>query len=56
MTGNKSLFSELKPFNGGTVAFGNNDKGTIEGKGKIYGSANACIENVLYVMVLSIIC
>ena len=34
MTGDKALFNELKLFNGGTVAFGNNKKGKISGKGK----------------------
>ena len=40
MTGDKSLFNELKLFNGGTVAFGNNDKGKINGKGNILGFSN----------------
>ena len=49
MTGDKALFYELKPFNEGTVAFGNNEKGKIRSKGNIFEFSNACIEEVLFV-------
>ena len=49
MTGERSLFHKLKPCNSGTVAFENNEKGKIKGKGNIYSISNACMEDVLFV-------
>src|SRR4029078_4508615 len=41
MSGNASLFSEIEESNGGSVTFGDNDKGKIIGVGKIGVSPNA---------------
>ena len=49
MIEDKALFNELKPFNEGTVDFGNNEKGKISSKGNIFQFSKAYIEEVLFV-------
>ena len=49
MTGDKNLFMDLKPKNGGDVTFGDNSKGQIEGIGTIGNKSSIFIENVLLV-------
>ena len=48
MSGDKSLFSELVSYDGGTVKFGNNENAAIIGKGNVDAGAGR-IQNVLYV-------
>ena len=49
MTGDKNLFMDLKPKNGGDFTFGDNSKGKIEGIGIIDNKSSIFIENVLLV-------
>ncbi|XP_074315402.1 uncharacterized protein LOC141651597 [Silene latifolia] len=49
MTGDKNLFLSLKPFNGGKVTFGDNNKGKVVGIGKIGISPSHAISEVYLV-------
>ena len=49
MTGNENLFAFLSRRKGGTVTFGDNNKGRIIGHGSIGKSSSFIIENVLLV-------
>ncbi|CAH9117959.1 unnamed protein product, partial [Cuscuta epithymum] len=49
MTGDKSLFLSLRPFNGGKVTFGDNGKGEIIAVGKVGKSPSHAIDNVFLV-------
>ncbi|GAV64516.1 hypothetical protein CFOL_v3_08034 [Cephalotus follicularis] len=50
MTGDKSLFFDLKEVDGGKVTFGDNNKAKIVGIGSIGNVFNILIENVSYVV------
>ncbi|GAV82962.1 hypothetical protein CFOL_v3_26413, partial [Cephalotus follicularis] len=50
MTGDKSLFIDLKEVDGGKVTFGDNNKAKICGIGSIGNNFSTLIENVLYVV------
>ncbi|XP_061361118.1 uncharacterized protein LOC133305029 [Gastrolobium bilobum] len=49
MTGDKSRFLSLMPFQGGNVTFGDDKKGEIIGIGKVGKSPSHCIDNVFLV-------
>ena len=49
MTRERSMFLDLKPHEGGAVAFGGMGKGKIFGIGKVGIPSLASIDNVLYV-------
>ncbi|GAV92366.1 hypothetical protein CFOL_v3_35745, partial [Cephalotus follicularis] len=50
MTGDKSLFIDLKEVDGGKVTFGDNNKAKIVGIGSIGNKLSTLIENVSYVV------
>ena len=49
MSGDKDIFSNFTPQDGGLVTFGDNSKGKILGVGKVGKEPFPCIENVLLV-------
>ena len=49
MTGDRKCFFSFEKKNGGTVTFGNNDKGKIRGNGTLGRINTAKIQNVQYV-------
>nr|KYP35691.1 Retrovirus-related Pol polyprotein from transposon TNT 1-94 [Cajanus cajan]KYP38474.1 Retrovirus-related Pol polyprotein from transposon TNT 1-94 [Cajanus cajan] len=49
MTGDKSKFISLQEKEGGSVTYGDNNKGRILGSGSVGNNSNTLIENVLYV-------
>ena len=54
MLGDKSLFSDLVSYDGGTVKFGNNENAAIVEKGNVSAGAGR-IQNVLYEKVSGIV-
>lgn len=49
MTGDRALFKEVLPTNGGTVTFGDGSKAVVEGKGSIEILGLPTLTNVLFV-------
>ena len=49
MMGERSMFLDLQPLKGGTIAFGGNQQGHIAGIGKVGKKHHTTIENVFYV-------
>ena len=43
------MFLDLQPHDGGTVTFGGNQQGNIEGIGKVSKTSSTTIDNVFYV-------
>ena len=50
MTGDKSLFQELDRNRSGSITFGDNSKGAIQGIGTIDNNFQTQIKHVLYVV------